>query len=200
LFRRTVSCSGAPATLPGYGQAVAVVANAPLGVPAEGRVALVMRPGFGAADHWIAGQAGPGDVVVTADIPLAARCLAKGASVLDPKGRPFTDNDIGSAARTPQTPASIAPSMGAWRDQRLVIIFLSPSCVFTARGEQIGQGSTPAGGRRVSAVKRDGTGRAVGWQSLPLSAKREGLSNGNSASATQGCHLPLKAGQPPRCR
>jgi uncharacterized protein YaiI (UPF0178 family) len=57
----------------------------------------VVRPGFGAADDWIAGQAGPGDVVVTADIPLAARCLARGASVLDPKGRPFTDNDIGSA-------------------------------------------------------------------------------------------------------
>jgi uncharacterized protein YaiI (UPF0178 family) len=80
-----------------YGLRVAVVANAPLRVPAGGRVELVVRPGFGAADDWIAGQAGPGDVVVTADIPLAARCLAKGSRVLDLKGLPFTDNDIGSA-------------------------------------------------------------------------------------------------------
>ena len=76
---------------------VAVVANAPLRVPAGGAVELVVCPGFGAADDWIAEQAGPGDVVVTAEIPLAARCLAKGARVLDPKGRPFTDNEIGSA-------------------------------------------------------------------------------------------------------
>jgi uncharacterized protein YaiI (UPF0178 family) len=56
-----------------------------------------VRPGFGAADDWIAEQARPGDVVITADIPLAARCLANGARVLDPKGHPFTENDIGSA-------------------------------------------------------------------------------------------------------
>jgi len=80
-----------------YEMRVAVVANAPLHVPAQGLVQLVVRPGFGAADDWIAEQAGPGDIVVTADIPLAARCLDKGARVLDPKGRPFTDNDIGSA-------------------------------------------------------------------------------------------------------
>ena len=80
-----------------YGLRVAVVANAPLRVPADALVELVVRPGFGAADDWIAGEAGPGDVVVTADIPLAARCLAKGARVLDPKGRPFTDSGIGSA-------------------------------------------------------------------------------------------------------
>jgi uncharacterized protein YaiI (UPF0178 family) len=80
-----------------YALPVKVVANAPLRVPAGGLVELVVRAGFGAADDWIAGQAGPGDVVVTADIPLAARCLAKGARVLDPKGHPFTENDIGSA-------------------------------------------------------------------------------------------------------
>jgi uncharacterized protein YaiI (UPF0178 family) len=80
-----------------YEMRVAVVANAPLRVPADARVELVVRPGFGAADDWITEQAGPGDVVVTADIPLAARCLANGARVLDPKGHPFTDRDIGSA-------------------------------------------------------------------------------------------------------
>jgi uncharacterized protein len=80
-----------------YSMRVAVVANAPLRVPAEALVELVVRPGFGTADDWIAEQAGPGDIVVTADIPLAARCLAKDALVLDARGRAFTDNDIGSA-------------------------------------------------------------------------------------------------------
>jgi uncharacterized protein YaiI (UPF0178 family) len=80
-----------------YAMKVAVVANAPLRVPSDPLVELVVRQGFGAADDWIAEQVGPGDVVITADIPLAARCLAREARVLDPKGRPFTDNDIGSA-------------------------------------------------------------------------------------------------------
>src|SRR5437868_14796178 len=80
-----------------YALPVKVVANAPLRVPADPRVELVVRAGFGAADDWIAAQAGPGDVVVTADIPLAARCIAKDARVLDPKGHAFTENDIGSA-------------------------------------------------------------------------------------------------------
>src|SRR5438132_298726 len=77
-----------------YAMRVAVVANAPLRVPGDALVELVVRPGFGAADDWIAEQAGPGDVIITADIPLAARCLAKGASVLDSKGHPFTESDI----------------------------------------------------------------------------------------------------------
>src|SRR5262245_57252121 len=79
---------------------VAVVANALLRVPADPLFELVVRTGFGAADDWIADQAGPGDVVVTADIPLAARCVANGAGVLSPKGQPFTDNDIGAALAT----------------------------------------------------------------------------------------------------
>src|SRR4029077_16038907 len=73
-----------------YGLRVAVVANNPLRVPAALLVELVVRSGFGAADDWIAGQCGPGDIVITADIPLAARCLEHAANVLDPKGRPFT--------------------------------------------------------------------------------------------------------------
>ena len=60
-------------------------------------VQLVACLGFGAADDWIAEQIGPGDIVITADIPLAARCLAKDARALGPKGHAFTDNDIGSA-------------------------------------------------------------------------------------------------------
>jgi uncharacterized protein len=83
-----------------YALAVKVVANAPLWVPAGALIELVVRPGFGAADDWIAEQAELGDIVITADIPLAARALARGARALDPKGRPFTDNDIGAALAT----------------------------------------------------------------------------------------------------
>ena len=42
-------------------------------------------------------RSGPGDIAGTTDIPLAARCLTKGAIALSPKGRFFTDNDIGQA-------------------------------------------------------------------------------------------------------
>jgi uncharacterized protein YaiI (UPF0178 family) len=83
-----------------YNVLVKVVANAPLRVPADPAVELIACPGFGAADDWIAERAGRGDVVVTADIPLAARCLARDARVLGPKGHPFTDNDIGAALAT----------------------------------------------------------------------------------------------------
>jgi uncharacterized protein len=80
-----------------YAVRVAVVANAPLRTPLDPLIELVVRPGFGTADDWIVEQTGPGDIVITADIPLAARCLTKEARVLDAKGHPFTENDIGSA-------------------------------------------------------------------------------------------------------
>src|SRR5262249_13781050 len=80
-----------------YSMPVRVVANSPLRVPGGPAVEMIVCPGFGAADDWIAERAGPGDVVVTADVPLAARCVAAGAAALDPKGRPFTDADVGAA-------------------------------------------------------------------------------------------------------
>ena len=80
-----------------YGFPVVVVANAIMRVPAGPLVTLVVRTGFGVVDDWIAEQAGPGDIVVTADIPLAARCVATGARVLNNKGHPFTDANIGEA-------------------------------------------------------------------------------------------------------
>jgi uncharacterized protein YaiI (UPF0178 family) len=80
------------------GLRVHVVANRWLGIPDDPAVAMVVvGDGFDAADDWIAGHAGPDDVVVTADVPLAARCVAKGAAVLDPKGRRFTADDVGEA-------------------------------------------------------------------------------------------------------
>jgi uncharacterized protein YaiI (UPF0178 family) len=80
-----------------YSMKVVVVANASQRVPADALVELVVRPGFGAADDWIAEQAAPGDIAITADVPLAARCVAKGALVVDPKGRLFTADNVGEA-------------------------------------------------------------------------------------------------------
>jgi hypothetical protein len=75
---------------------VKVVANARLRLPVDPLLQLVVVTGrFDAADDWIVEHAEPDDVVVTADIPLAARCLAKGARALDPKGRVFTPESIG---------------------------------------------------------------------------------------------------------
>ena len=79
-----------------YALRVLVVAKDAMRVPAETFIELVVRPGFGEVDDWIAEQTGSGDIVDTADIPLAARCLEKGSRVLDPRGEAFTDNDIGS--------------------------------------------------------------------------------------------------------
>ena len=58
---------------------------------------VVVSEGADAADDWIAEHVGEGDIAVTADIPLAARCLKKGARVLSPSGKPFTEATIGTA-------------------------------------------------------------------------------------------------------
>jgi uncharacterized protein YaiI (UPF0178 family) len=80
-----------------HGVPVRVAANAPLRVPAGLPVELVVRTGFGAADDWIAENIRPNDVFVTADVPLAARCVAAGAVGLDPKGRVWSPNTVGEA-------------------------------------------------------------------------------------------------------
>lgn len=58
---------------------------------------VLVPDGPDVADDWIASEAGAGDVVVTADIPLASRCLEKGALVVGPSGREFTPANIGGA-------------------------------------------------------------------------------------------------------
>lgn len=52
------------------------------------------------ADKWIADQAGPGDIVVTSDIPLAAKCVAAGAQVIKPNGEALTTANIGNVLAT----------------------------------------------------------------------------------------------------
>ena len=81
-----------------YGLKVHVVANAFLMVPAHPLIArVVVEAGPDVADDWIAERAGPGDIVVTQDIPLAERVLGRGAYALAPNGRAFTQDSIGSA-------------------------------------------------------------------------------------------------------
>jgi hypothetical protein len=58
---------------------------------------VVVAEGPDAADNWIADRVGEDDIAITADIPLAARCLQKGARVLGPTGKPFTNESIGMA-------------------------------------------------------------------------------------------------------
>lgn len=58
---------------------------------------VTVTAGADATDDWIAGHIGPGDIAITADVPLASRCLAKGASVLGPTGKAFTESGIGMA-------------------------------------------------------------------------------------------------------
>jgi uncharacterized protein YaiI (UPF0178 family) len=58
---------------------------------------VIVAEGPDAADDWIAENIGDGDIAVTSDIPLASRCLKRGASVLGPTGKPFTDDSIGMA-------------------------------------------------------------------------------------------------------
>ena len=82
-----------------HGVGVRVVANTFMAVPAGAELVRV-GDGFDEADDWIAGNAGPGDVVVTDDIPLAARCLAAGARVVGSRGREFTEASIGDALAT----------------------------------------------------------------------------------------------------
>ncbi len=80
-----------------HGVPVKVVANNPLRVPASAGVELVVVEGFGAADDWIAASVKPGDVCVTADIPLAARVVAAGGVCVDPKGKLLDANSVGEA-------------------------------------------------------------------------------------------------------
>jgi uncharacterized protein YaiI (UPF0178 family) len=84
-----------------HGLEVVLVANVRMRTPAEGKVTLVVvGSGFDGADDRIVGEIRENDILVTADIPLAGRALAKGASVLGTTGNPFTDDNIGHTLAT----------------------------------------------------------------------------------------------------
>lgn len=84
-----------------YALPVTLVANAQQRIPDDDTFTLVVvAEGLDVADDWIADHAGAGDIVVTADIPLAARCLRNGAQVIGTTGRPFTEDNVGDALAT----------------------------------------------------------------------------------------------------
>lgn len=81
-----------------HGLPVHFVSNSWMRLPEGPLVERVLVPdGPDAADDWIATRIGAIDIAVTADIPLASRCLAAGAKVVGPTGKPFTQQGIGMA-------------------------------------------------------------------------------------------------------
>jgi uncharacterized protein YaiI (UPF0178 family) len=84
-----------------HGLKVYVVSNSYINVPREPFIErIVVGSGANAADDWIAERAKRGAIVITADIPLADRCVKAGADVLAPNGKAFTEGSIGMALAT----------------------------------------------------------------------------------------------------
>jgi uncharacterized protein len=87
--------------LKGTALKVLVVSNSPIAVPRDEMIErVVVGVGMDEADNWIAERARRGDIVVTADVPLASRCVKAGAAVLAPNGKPFTEETIGMTLAT----------------------------------------------------------------------------------------------------
>lgn len=86
-----------------YGLSVTLVANSRMRIPSAGWLELVVvDQGLDGADDWIVERVASDDIVVTGDIPLAARCLDKGARVLGHAGKPFTAENVGDSLATRQ--------------------------------------------------------------------------------------------------
>jgi len=78
-----------------------VVSNSPISVPREPWIErVVVGAAMDAADDWIAERAAAGDIVITADVPLASRCVKAGATVISPNGKPFDEDSIGLTVAT----------------------------------------------------------------------------------------------------
>ncbi|MBV1696834.1 MAG: DUF188 domain-containing protein [Hyphomicrobiales bacterium] len=105
--------------LKGTALKVLVVSNSPIAVPRDVFVGgppdakpgttfaggplierVVVGSGMDEADNWIAERAGKGDIVITADVPLASRSVKTGATVIAPNGKPFTEDSIGNTLAT----------------------------------------------------------------------------------------------------
>jgi len=84
-----------------HGLRVFVVSNSPIAVPREPWIErVVVGAAMDAADDWIAERAGRGDIVITADVPLASRGVKAGAAVIAPNGKTFDEDSIGMALAT----------------------------------------------------------------------------------------------------
>lgn len=94
---------------------IILVANEYQNIPQTDLIQLiVVAKGFDAADQHILDQVGIHDIVITADIPLAAKALKKGAIALNPRGEIYTENNIGSIL-------SVRDFMKEFRDAGLII-------------------------------------------------------------------------------
>ena len=84
-----------------HGLKVYVVSNSPIAVPRDPLIErVVVAAGMDVADDWIAERAAKGAIVVTQDIPLAARAVKAGAIAIAPNGKPFSENSIGMTLAT----------------------------------------------------------------------------------------------------
>jgi len=84
-----------------YELKVTLVTNSWMRIPEKKRFHLeLVGDGFDEADDWIVENVGVNDIVITADIPLASRCVKKQAGVLSPTGKRFTDDNMGSTLAT----------------------------------------------------------------------------------------------------
>ena len=84
-----------------HGLKVHVVSNRPIAVPREPWIErVVVGAGSDAADDWIAQRAGPGYIVIPADVPLASRGVKAGAVVIAPNGKPYDEDSVGLALAT----------------------------------------------------------------------------------------------------
>ena len=92
-----------------YGLKVHLVANSNLRIPRDPLFEMVVVRGgqLDVADDWIAERVTGTDIAITSDLPLAARCLAKGARVLDSRGKVFTDDAMGDALATRELMAQL---------------------------------------------------------------------------------------------
>ena len=136
-----------------YGLTVLLVSNAWLRAPNEEWLeVVVVGEELDAADAWIVEHVTKDDIVVSADIPLAALCLEKGAGVLGPRGRPFTEDSIGGG---PAPPGIILPLPGKGGAPRGAPPFAKrgPAPVFSRPGEMghpVSWRGSAGGGRRES--------------------------------------------------
>ena len=84
-----------------HGLKVFVVSNSFINVPRDPMIErVVVGQGMDEADNWIAERAVRGDIVITADVPLASRAFKAGAAVIAPNGKPFDENSIGMTVAT----------------------------------------------------------------------------------------------------
>src|ERR1700691_2521711 len=87
--------------LKGTALKVFVVSNSAISVPRDEMIQrVVVGGGMDEADNWIAERAHAGDIVITADVPLASRCVKAGAEAIAPNGRAFTTDSIGMTLAT----------------------------------------------------------------------------------------------------